>query len=163
MFCIVEVSEPGFEANANSLITTANNATLPLSFFPDLNSQEGLASDTAEVGRQFAFLIVLTEVINLSSLLALPMLPRQEEETRELVKKGEESSTWATFTLVPGGRLQDLKEYGCYKVLGGSGWSEDESNVSLGLRFLHWYGLNFYFTFWSILSGREKFSFSMFF
>ena len=188
MFFIVEVSEPGFEAITYSLITTAANATVPVSviiayqflaFFPNLNSQDGLASDTREVRNQFAFLIILTEVINLSSLLSLPMLPRQKEETRELVKQGDESAGWAIFTLVTGGlfliystcitffTVAGAEKYGCYKVLGGSGCTEDESDIPvyllIGIAGLYCYGLNFYFTFWPIICGREKFSIGMFF
>jgi hypothetical protein len=188
VFCIVEVSESGFEAITYSLITTANNVTIPLSaviayqflaFFPDLNTQEGLAEDTQSVRRQFAFLILITEVINLSSLLALPMLPRQKEETRKLVKMGESSAFWAKFTLISGGiflvystcitffTVAGAETYGCLKILGGAGCTEDESSIPVYLlligTFAYCYGINFYFTFWPILKGEKKFSFSMFF
>ncbi|CAB9496879.1 Folate-Biopterin Transporter (FBT) Family [Seminavis robusta] len=188
VFAIVEVSEPGFEAITYSLITTAANATIPLSvviayqflaFMPDLNSQDGLAADTPEVRRQFAYLVVLTEVINLSSLLSLPMLPRQKEESRELVKSGEQSAFWAKFTLITGFlflvystcitflTVAGADKYGCMKILGGAGCTEDESNLPvyflIGVAFLYCYGLNFYFTFWPIIRGEKKFSWGMFF
>ena len=155
VFCIVEVSEPGFEAITYSLVTTAANATIPLSvviayqflaFFPDLNTQEGIAQDTPEIRNQFAFLVLLTEIINLSSLLSLPMLPRQKEETRELVNSGESSSFWAKFTLISGGvfliystcitffTVAGAETYGCLKILGGSGCSADEHTQVIRLR-----------------------------
>jgi hypothetical protein len=106
---IVEVSEPGFEAITYALLTTANNATIPLSgvisfqlmsLFPATNTQESLALDTPEVRKEFALLIVTTVVINLSSLLANPMLFRQKKEAQEMLRAGETSVFWATFTVV---------------------------------------------------------------
>lgn len=97
-FAIVEVSEPGFEAITYALITTANNATIPLSivisyqfmaFFPELNTQEGLATDTPEVRRDMALLIIIVEAVNLSSLFALPMLVRQKKEAQAMMKEGK--------------------------------------------------------------------------
>jgi hypothetical protein len=188
VFAIVEVSEPGFEAITYSLITTASNATGPLStvisfqfmaLFPQLNTQEGLASDTPEVRNQFALLILIVELINLSSLLSLPMLPRQKKEMQELVAKGETSTFWAKFTLTSASIFLIYSTFvtfiavgasetmGCSKILGGNGCTEDESSIPvyflMGILFLYCYGLNFYFTFWPILTGREKFSFDMFF
>lgn len=188
MFCIVEVSEPGFEAITYSLITTANNATIPVSvvisyqlmaFFPNLNTQEGLASDTPQVRKEFALLILVTEIVNLSSLLSLPMLPRQKKETQELVKKGETSVFWAKFTLYSATifliystivtflTVAGADTYGCLKILGGTGCSANESSIPVILLivavFIYCYGVNFYFTFWPILKGEKKFSFGMFF
>jgi hypothetical protein len=89
--CMVEVAEPGYEAITYSLITTATNAVSPLSavisyqlmaFFPLLNDQESIATDTPEVRKQFASLHTIVILLNLSSLLALPLLPRQKKETR---------------------------------------------------------------------------------
>jgi hypothetical protein len=184
----VEVSEPGFEAITYSLITTASNATGPIStvisfqfmaFFPLLNTQEGLESDTLEVRNQFALLILIVELINLSSLLSLPMLPRQKTEMQELVAKGETSAFWAKFTLISAAifliystfvtffAVGATETMGCSKILGGNGCTEDESSIPvyflMGILFFYCYGLNFYFTFWPILTGREKFSFDMFF
>ncbi|KAL3915634.1 MAG: hypothetical protein SGILL_005555, partial [Bacillariaceae sp.] len=138
VFAIVEVSEPGFESITYSLVTTCNNATIPLSivisyqlmaFFPDLNTQEGLAQDTPEVRRQFAYLILIVEAVNFTSLLSLPMLPRQREETRELVAKGETSAFWAKFTIISAAvfliystiitffTVAGAEQYGCLKIL----------------------------------------------
>jgi len=188
VFAIVEVSEPGFEAITYSLITTANNATLPLSvvisyqfmaLFPSLNTQESLATDTPEVRRDFGLLILIVEAINLSSLFSLPMLPRQKKETKELVEKGETSPFWAKFTLITATifllystlvtfmTVAGADSFGCYKVLGGTGCSEGESSIPvfvlIGIVFFYCYGVNFYFTFWPIVTGRERFKFSMFF
>jgi len=188
VFAIVEVSEPGFEAITYALITTANNATIPLSvvisfqfmaLFPDLNTQEGLAVDSPSVRKQFALLIMIVEFINLTSLFSLPMLPRQKAESKELVAKGETSSFWAKFTLISAtiflvystvttfvtvGAADTL---GCYKVLGGAGCSENESSIPvyflMGIVFLYCYGISFYFTIWPIITGEKKFSFGMFF
>lgn len=187
-FCIVEVAEPGFEAITYSLITTAGNAVLPLSsvisyqfmaFFPKLNTQEGLKEDSQEVRNQFGLLLLALEIVNVTSLLSLPMLPRQKKETRELVAKGETSSFWASFTLISGFvfliystlvtflTVAGADTYGCYKVFGGSGCTEDESSVPvyllIGISFAYCYGINFYHTFWPIITGREKFSWDMFF
>ena len=188
VFAIVEVSEPGFEAITYALITTANNATIPLSvvisyqfmaLFPSLNTQEGLAEDTPEVRKDFGLLILIVEIINLTSLLALPMLPRQKKETQELVAKGETSAFWAKFTLISAlvfliysttttfMTVAAADSYGCLKILGGRGCTENESGVAVYILmaavFLYCYGVNFYFTFWPIVTGRKKFSFGMFF
>ena len=188
VFAIVEVSQPGFEAITYSLITTAADSTIPLSvvlayqflaFFPQLNTQDGLSADTPKVRKQFAFLVILTKVINLSSLLSLPMLPRQKQESCELVESGEESPFWAKFTLITGFcflaystaitflTVAGAETYGCMKILGGAGCTEDESSmpvyVLMGIAFLYCYGLNFYFTFWPAITGKKKLTWSMFF
>ena len=187
-FCIVEVAEPGFEAITYSLITTAGNAVLPLSsvisyqfmaFFPKLNTQEGLKEDSQEVRYQFGLLLLALEIVNLTSLFSLPMLPRQKKETRELVAKGETSAYWASFTLISGFvflvystlvtflTVAGADTYGCYKVFGGPGCTENESSVPvyllIGIVFTYCYGVNFYHSFWPIIAGREKFSWGMFF
>lgn len=108
-FAIVEVSEPGFEAITYALITTASNATIPLSsvisyqfmaFFPELNTQAGIAADTPNVRRDMALLILLVEIVNVTSLFSLPMLVRQKKEAQEMVEAGGESKFWARFTVV---------------------------------------------------------------
>ena len=187
-FCIVEVAEPGFEAITYSLITTAGNAVLPLSsvisyqfmaFFPKLNTQEGLAEDSQEVRNQFGILLFALEIVNLTSLFALPLLPRQKKETRELVTKGETSKFWASYTLITGFiflvystlvtfmTVAGSDTYGCYKVFGGAGCTENESSIPVYLlilmAFVYCYGTNFYLSFWPIICGREKFSWGMFF
>lgn len=187
-FCIVEIAEPGLEAITYALITTANNDVLPLSsvisyqflaFFPKLNTQGGLAEDSQEVRNQFGLLLLALEITNLTSLFALPMLPRQKKETRELVAKGEKSKFWASFTLISGFvflvystlvtffTVAGADTLGCYKVLGGSGCTESESSIPVYLliasAFVYCYGVNFYLTFWPIITGREKFSWDMFF
>ena len=188
VFAIVEVSEPGFEAIIYSLITTANNATIPLSvvisfqfmaLFPRLNTQEGLAEDTPEVRKDFGLLIMIVEIINLSSLFALPLLPRQKQESQELVAKGETSSFWAKFTLISAAifliystittfmTVAAADSIGCLKILGGAGCSEGESDIPvyllMGAVFLYCYGVNFYFTFWPIVTGKEKFDLGKYF
>ena len=80
---VIEVAEPGYDAVTFSLITTGNNLVKPLSdvisyqllasFFPDLVEQSSIASDTLEVRRDFAALQCLVILLNLSSLLALPL------------------------------------------------------------------------------------------
>ncbi|KAL7529734.1 hypothetical protein ACHAWF_008284 [Thalassiosira exigua] len=172
-FAMVEVCEPGYEAISYALITTAGNATIPLSvvisyqfmaLFPVLNTQEGIATDTPEVRRSMALLILIVEAINLSSLLALPMLPRQKKEANKMMEEGEESVFWSVFTIisvlifmvystivtfmtVAGGDA-----YSCFKVLGGAGCSENESSVGVTFLicacFAYCYGVNFYHTFW---------------
>jgi len=188
LFCMVEVAEPGYESITYALITTASNAVTPLSavisyqllaFFPGLNSQSTLASDTPSVRWQFATLHFICLLINFSSLLSVPMLPRQKKEVRMLVESGETSSFWSKFallsalvfliysTIVTFLTVVSHETYGCYKVLGGAGCTEDESSIPayclVAICFLYVYGLNFYFTFWPILQGKKEFSFSIFF
>ena len=71
-------------------------------------------------------------------------------------------STIITFMTVAG-----ADTYGCLKILGGSGCTENESDIPvyllIGVAFLYCYGLNFYFTFWPILKGETKFTWDMFY
>lgn len=150
-----------------------------MAFFPELNTQEGLAMDTPQIRRDFAVLTFIVEAVNLSSLLALPMLVRQKAEAQEMLKAGEESSFWAKFavtsatifllysTVVTFLTVAGADSYGCYKILGGPGCTEDESSIPvyclMGACFLYCYGVNFYHTFLPILRGQRKFSFRMFF
>mmetsp|Transcript_27271 Transcript_27271/g.55681 ORF Transcript_27271/g.55681 Transcript_27271/m.55681 type:complete len:693 (-) Transcript_27271:288-2366(-) len=185
--CMVEVAEPGYEAITYSLITTASNAVTPLSavisyqllaFFPSLNDQESIATDTPAVRRDFATLHFWVIIINLSSLISLPLLPRQKKETRELVAKGEKSTAGGLFVILSAFifliystavtvitvKYHDV--YGCAKMLGGGGCSEDESSVMavilIGAILLYCYGTNFYLSFWPILRGERRFSWQMF-
>ena len=150
-----------------------------MALFPKLNTQEEIEEDTPEVRNQFAALLLITLVINLSSLLCLPMLPRQKRETRELVAKAETSIFWARFTvislvvfllystIVTFFTVAGEEEYGCYKVFGGEGCSEDESSVPvfilITIIFVYCYGVNFYHTFWPIVKGDERFDIGSFF
>ena len=170
-----------------ALITTASNSVIPLSavisyqflaFFPELNTQESIATDTAHVRNEFATLHTITTLVNLSSLLALPMLPRQKDEIRDIVNNGGSSHKWGCFTLasiiifllystiVTFMTVAGADTYGCYKVLGGEGCSDDESNIPAYMLvcsvFLYCYGVNFYLSFLPILQGKKKFTFSMF-
>lgn len=169
------------------MITTASNAVSPLSavisyqllaFFPSLNDQESIATDTPQVRRDFATLHVLVMVLNLSSLLCLPLLPRQKKETRELVAKGETSTFWGAFamgsafaflsysTFVTFVTVRYHDVYGCLKILGGGGCSPDESSATalflVSAILLYCYGTNFYLSFWPIVKGEHKFSWKMF-
>mmetsp|Transcript_14450 Transcript_14450/g.31341 ORF Transcript_14450/g.31341 Transcript_14450/m.31341 type:complete len:689 (+) Transcript_14450:124-2190(+) len=184
---MVEVAEPGYEAITYSLITTATNAVSPLSavisyqllaFFPSLNDQESIATDTPQVRKEFACLHALVIILNLSSLLSIPLLPRQKKETRELVAKGETSTFWGTYVICSAltflcyssivtfitVKYHDL--YGCMKILGGGGCSANESSaMALGLVsaiLLYCYGTTFYLSYLPILKGEHKFSWRMF-
>lgn len=184
---MIEVAEPGYEAVTYALITTATNAVSPMSsvisfqliaFFPSLNDQESIATDTPQVRRDFACLHALVIILNLSSLLALPLLPRQKRETRELVAKGEKSDFWGIYvigsaliflfysTVVTFLSVRYHDVYGCMKLLGGGGCSADESStMALGLVsavLLYCYGTNFYLSYLPILKGEHKFSWKMF-
>ncbi|KAL7452060.1 hypothetical protein ACHAWC_003810 [Mediolabrus comicus] len=186
--CMVEVAEPGYEAITYSLITTATNAVSPLSavvsyqllaFFPLLNDQESIATDTPEVRSQFATLHSLVMLLNFSSLLSLPLLPRQKKETRELVAKGETSNFWGKFcilsaltflcysTIATFVTVKYHDVYGCMKVLGGGGCSADESStMALGLVtciLAYCYGVNFYLSYLPIFTGERRFSWAMFY
>lgn len=184
---MVEVAQPGYEAITYSLITTSTNAVYPLSavvsyqllaFFPSLNDQESISTDTPQVRKDFACLHALIILLNMSSLLSLPLLPRQKKETRELVAKGEKSSFWGSFVIVSAFtflcystfvtfvtvRYHDV--YGCMKILGGGGCSgEESSTMAFGLVsviLLYCYGTNFYLSYWPIVKGEHKFSWKMF-
>mmetsp|Transcript_21966 Transcript_21966/g.46351 ORF Transcript_21966/g.46351 Transcript_21966/m.46351 type:complete len:696 (-) Transcript_21966:177-2264(-) len=184
---MVEVAEPGYEAITYSMITTATNAVSPLSavisyqllaFFPSLNDQESIATDTPQVRKEFATLHALVIILNLSSLLSLPLLPRQKKETRELVAKGEKSTFWgfycissaftflcySTFVTFVTVKYHDV--YGCLKILGGGGCSADESSATamalVVIILAYCYGTNFYLSFLPILKGEQKFSWQMF-
>ena len=150
-----------------------------MALFPDLNTQEGLAKDTPEVRRDMALLIVIVEAINISSLLSLPMLVRQKKEAKQMLEDGEESSFWAKVTIfsavifllystiVTFMTVAGADSYGCLKILGGPGCSEDESSIPvyclMGACFLYCYGVNFYHTYLPILRGQRKFHLGMFF
>ena len=150
-----------------------------MALFPELNTQESIATDTPEVRRDMALLILIVEVVNLSSLLSLPMLVRQKKEAKQMIEEGEESPFWAAFTLISVLILllystvaifmtvAGEDTYGCYKVLGGKGCSENESSIPvyclMGAVFLFCYGVNFYHSFWPCIKGEKKFSMSMFF
>lgn len=58
-------------------------------------------------------------------------------------------------------------KYGCLKILGGAGCSDDESSVPVyclvGAVLVYCYSVNFYHTFLPILRGERKFSVGMFF
>merc|ERR1712087_936917 len=94
-----------------------------------------------------AYLQLIVIIINLSSLLSTPMLPRQRRETRELVAIGETSFSWGCFTVISGFifliystiatflKVAKADTYGCYKILGGEGCSDGESNVPSYLLF----------------------------
>merc|ERR1712176_1537732 len=142
VFCMVEVTEPNYETITYSLITTSSNAVTPLS---------------AVVSYQF---------------LALPLLPRQKKEARDLLETGGTSIFWGRFTytcatvfLIYSTIVTFMtvfgSEYSCYKVLGGGGCSSDESSALVYtlilLVFLFCYGVNFYLSFWN-----QRFSFSNF-
>ena len=184
---MVEVAEPGYEAITYSMITTATNCVSPLSavisyqllaFFPLLNDQESIATDTPQVRREFACLHTIVIVLNLSSLLALPLLPRQKRETRELVAKGERSTFWGVYvigsaftflcysTIVTYVTVRYHDVYGCMKILGGGGCSEDESSTTalllVGAILFYCYGTNFYLSYWPVLKGERRFSWRMF-
>ncbi|KAL7541915.1 LOW QUALITY PROTEIN: hypothetical protein ACHAWF_007051 [Thalassiosira exigua] len=185
--CMVEVAEPGFEAITYSLITAASNVVWPLSsvvsyqllaFFPSLNDQEGIGKDTPQIRGEFAALQVLVIFVNLSSLLTLPLLPRQKRETRELVAGGERSLMWGTFVIVSllsflcystFVTLVTVKYHdslGCLKILGGGGCTEQESSIPALLLvssiLTYCYGTNFYLSYWPILKGDKKFQWSLF-
>eukprot|EP00521_Asterionellopsis_glacialis_P010827 CAMPEP_0195302888 /NCGR_PEP_ID=MMETSP0707-20130614/31869_1 /TAXON_ID=33640 /ORGANISM="Asterionellopsis glacialis, Strain CCMP134" /LENGTH=263 /DNA_ID=CAMNT_0040366261 /DNA_START=1 /DNA_END=792 /DNA_ORIENTATION=- len=187
VFCMVEVAEPGFESITYALITTAANSVSPLSsvvsyqllaFFPLLHTQQSIAQDTWEVRMEFATLQVIVILINVSSLLCLPMLPRQKKETRDLVARKERSTFWGKFTVVTALLFLTYSTivtfvtvaasdvYGCFKMLGGSGCSANESDTPAHMLvagvLLFCYGVNFWHTFLPILMNQKKFSWSMF-
>lgn len=150
-----------------------------MALFPQLNTQEGLATDTPDVRRDMALLVVIVEAINISSLLSLPMLARQKKEAKTMLEEGEESSFWAKFTVISAAiflvystivtfmTVAGAETYGCLKVLGGPGCTEDESSIPvyclMGACFLYCYGVSFYHTYLPIIRRQKKFSWSMFF
>lgn len=151
VFCIVEVSEPGYEAITYALITTAHNMVSPLSTVLsnqisglfDLTSKD-IKRDDADVRLQYFNCWILCAGINVISLLTLPLLPRQKKEARELLASGETSKGWATVivtfsafcliyaTVTNLATLQTSLK--CRKILGGKGCpNSDESMVPVVL------------------------------
>jgi len=188
LFSTVEISEPGFEAITYSLITTAANSVTPLSavisyqilsFFPSLHSQRSIAQDTSAVRADFATLHLIMIVINLTSLLFLPLLPRQKKETQDIVALGETSRFWGRLALLSAltfliyssvvtfMTVAAADVYGCFKILGGEGCSAEESSTPayalVAGVLLYCYGINFFLSFWPIIKGEQKASFSIFF
>jgi len=148
-----------------------------LAFFPDLNEQESLDSDTQDIRRQMGYLTLITILINLSAIFALPFLPRGRTDTRELIVTSEPSTFWGVFSIasylvflsystVITGMTVAGDDYGCYKIVGGEGCTEDESDIPVYCLFFgalfYLYSLIFYHCYWPVLQGRERFSFSMF-
>ena len=143
-----------------------------LAFFPELATQESIAADTPQVRHELGILHAITIVINLTSLLSLPLLPRQKKETRELVASGEKSKFWGSFALLSGltfliystivtfvtVALHDV--YGCFMVFGGTGCSAEESPVAARFlvvaSLLYCYLVNFYFSYLPILRGKKR-------
>lgn len=183
VFCIIEVAGEGLEAVTYALITSATAATYPLatavslallSFFPILNEQDSLSEDTPAVRNAMASLIVVILVLNWSGVLAMPMLPRQREETRELVKKNEKSKLWAAVALIAGlcaiiySTIITIfsARGGCAAIFGGPGC--DDGNPGQGLFvvmaviFGFCYCVPFYHVYWPILMRRESFRWSIF-
>ena len=185
--CMVEVAEEGYESITYALITTSSNVVRPLSnvisfqlltFFPTLVTQESIATDTWIVRQEFASLQMMVILLNLSSLLSTPLLPRQKKETLDLVALGERSTAWGKFvilsvlvfmaysTAVTFITVHDHETYGCYKVFGGRGCTEDESSIPALLLvlagLLYCYGTNFVLTYLPILRGESELSLAMF-
>mmetsp|Transcript_21843 Transcript_21843/g.46132 ORF Transcript_21843/g.46132 Transcript_21843/m.46132 type:complete len:411 (-) Transcript_21843:254-1486(-) len=184
---MVEVAERGYEAITYAMLTAASNCVIPLSavvsyqllaFFPLLTEQDSIAADTPQVRKEFAILQSLVIVLNLTSLLALPLLPRQKKETREIVSMGEKSPTCGKYviyslisflcysSIVTFVTVKYHDSYGCLKIFGGRGCTEHESSipalflVSSILAFC--YGTNFFLSYWPILNGESEFSWTMF-
>ena len=97
--CMVEISEEGYESITYALITTSSNVVRPLSnvisfqlltFFPSLVTQESIATDTFLVRQEFASLQMMVILLNLSSLLSTPLLPRQKNTNPEVVPEKAE-------------------------------------------------------------------------
>jgi len=166
--CMVEVAEPNYEAITYQL----------LAFFPSLNDQDSVAKDTTQVRTEMATLQCLVILLNLSSLLTLPLLPRQKKDTRELVAKGERSAAWGKFVIISVTTflvystfttfvtVRYHETHGCLKILGGGGCDDDESSIPalclVSFIFVYCYGTNFYLSYWPILKGDKSFSWSMF-
>jgi hypothetical protein len=184
---MVEVAQPGFESITYALITTASNVVAPLSavisyqllaFFPSLNVQASIALDTPTVRKELATLQCLVILLNVSSMLVLPLLPRQKKETRELVAKGEHSSVMGIFvivsmlsflcysTFVTFVTVKYHDSHGCLKILGGGGCTDEESSLPalclVSFILVYCYGTNFYLSYLPILKGKQKFNLDMF-
>ena len=97
-----------------------------------------------------------------------------KKEVRELVAKGEASACWASFNLTSGFAFLVYSTlvaflvaaradvYICYKAFVGIGCTENKNSVLVYLLIVIvlvcCYGVNFYHSFWPIISSREKFS-----
>eukprot|EP01135_Chromosphaera_perkinsii_P007608 Nk52_evm64s914 gene=Nk52_evmTU64s914 len=93
-FFIVEIAEPGKEALAYALVTTAGNLVIPFSQVLSNNigkifplSDADLARDDTEVRANFCYLQVLVNALNVLSLVMLVIYPSQKAAARELRDK----------------------------------------------------------------------------
>jgi len=182
VFCIIEVAPEGMEAVTYSLITSATAVTHPLattvsiallSFFPALNEQNSFSDDTPAVRNSMAALMVIVVVLNWTGLLAMPMLPRQRQETRDLVERNETSKTWAAVALTVGlcaliySTLVTIfsARGGCAAILGGPGCSDGKPigvYLAMAVIFGFCYIIPTYHVYWPIVIGKERFTWRMF-
>ena len=71
-----------------------------LPFFPYIADAGIISEDTPEMRNDFAQFLIITLFFKCLAIYSLPMLPRQEKETRAIYEKKEQSIVWATVTVV---------------------------------------------------------------
>ena len=59
-----------------------------------------ISEDTPEMRNDFALFTIITLCFKCLAIYSLPMIPRQEKETRAIYEKKEQSILWATVTVV---------------------------------------------------------------
>jgi len=102
--------EPGQETTVHALIMSCSHfgtavasgviAKTLLAFFPSIADAGIISEDTPEMKNDFAQFTIITVCFKFLAIYSLPMLPRQEKETRAIYEKKEQSIVWATVTVV---------------------------------------------------------------
>ncbi|RLN98985.1 hypothetical protein BBJ28_00000965 [Nothophytophthora sp. Chile5] len=139
MLVVVEIAEPGFESSTYALVTSAYNLADPVAvaFSNALGAHFGvydrdIADDSADVRlRAGALFAILFGVRVFVSLAALPLLPRQRREARELKANGGANKCAALllfsalglafFLAIGMNLLAVFKSTACLSVAGGPG------------------------------------------
>ena len=71
-----------------------------LGLFPPIADAGLISEDTPKMRNDFAKFTIITVCFKFLTIYSLPMLPRQEKETRAIYEKKEQSIVWATVTVV---------------------------------------------------------------
>jgi len=107
---IVELAQPGSEGLTYGLLTTAfnlggpvataaSNALFGAAFHPSLSRPENYVEDKPSFRTTVAMSYVLSYAISLTSLLLLPLLPPQKEETQMLKARSQYAITPSRETI----------------------------------------------------------------
>ncbi|TMW63030.1 hypothetical protein Poli38472_005648 [Pythium oligandrum] len=137
-FPIAEIAEEGFEGTTFGLVTTFHNMAIPLgvsayksidSFF-DISDKE-VFEDSPHVRWNVFYTYVIAWCVQLASMMAIFLLPRQKLEIQQLLYYGGHSKMAGAFVLTvlflvvvystATNALSLFKETACLRIAGGSG------------------------------------------